>query len=328
MATGWPGWLDMIECQNLNKSFAGRQVIDDVSFQVAQGSVTALLGPNGAGKTTTMRMLSGFLTPDSGKAMLGGQCVQHHPHACQKTLGYLPEGAPAWAEMTPTSLFRFAGNVHRLSDEVMGTRLSWLKDALSLHDVMQQRFETLSKGFKRRVGFALALLHDPDVLILDEPTDGLDPNQKAEVRRLIQELAADKAVLVSTHLLEEVDAMCDRVIVLANGRVVANETPAALRQRAPDCGVFALSVPAAEQHQAETLLSSLGRVGEVNADSNEAHVELKLHAHEASLSVHDVWRALADEGVPVLALNKQAGSLDQVFHDLTQAKTTTSEAAS
>lgn len=315
----------MIECQNLTKAFSGRRVIDGVSFQVGKGSVTALLGPNGAGKTTTMRMLSGFLRPDSGKALLAGQCVHEHPNACQKTLGYLPEGAPAWAEMTPTGLFRFAANVHQLSDDAMHHRLAWLKEALSLHSVMEQRFETLSKGFKRRVGFALSLLHDPDVLILDEPTDGLDPNQKAEVRRLIKQLAADKAVLVSTHLLEEVDAMCDHVIVLANGQVVANETPAALRQRAADFGAFCVSVPLGDQSKAQTLLAPLGQMVTQAFDDR---ADVMVHAHDDALTASDLWRVLHEAQLTVLSLEKQAGSLDQVFHELTQPAASTKEKAS
>lgn len=224
----------MIEVQGLVKNYGGLRAVDGVSFQVRRGDVLGFLGPNGAGKSTTMKMITGFLRPDAGTAVVNGHDVTRDPLGVRRSLGYLAESAPAYPEMTVTEFLRFIAALRGYRDRVeQEARLRRVVGLCHLQGVLHQTIETLSKGFKQRVGFAQALLHDPPVLVLDEPTDGLDPNQKHEVRELIKGMAAAKAVILSTHILEEVEAICNRVIIISRGRVVVDETPAELRARQP-----------------------------------------------------------------------------------------------
>jgi ABC-2 type transport system ATP-binding protein len=223
----------LIEIDGLTKRFGRFTAVDRVSFNVAKGEVLGFLGPNGAGKSTTMRMLAGFMIPTAGTARICGHDVQSDGVAARRVLGFLPEGAPTYPEMAVTGFLRFCAEVRGFSGRELDRRVQAAIDRTQLQGVRLQPVETLSKGFKRRVGLAQALLHDPPVLVLDEPTDGLDPNQKFEVRRLIRAMAPEKAIVISTHILEEVDAVCTRAIIIAGGRVVADATPAELERRHP-----------------------------------------------------------------------------------------------
>ncbi len=223
----------MIKTQNLTKHFDGLVAVDDLSFSVEPGEVLGFLGPNGAGKSTTMRMLAGFITPTRGSGSVAGHDVVSDPLAAKAALGYLPEGAPHYGEMTVGGFLNFVADLRGLQGERRKQRLDYVIGRLQLENVHQQTIETLSKGFKRRVGLAQAIVHDPQVLILDEPTDGLDPLQKHEVRSLIGEIAREKTIVISTHILEEVDAVCTRAIIIARGKLVADDTPTGLRSRAP-----------------------------------------------------------------------------------------------
>jgi ABC-2 type transport system ATP-binding protein len=218
----------MIKTEHLTKRYESLTAVDDVTFTVSPGEVLGFLGPNGAGKTTTMRMLAGFITPTSGKASICGHDVETAPLAAKASLGYLPEGAPSYGEMTVRRFLEFIADVRQLEGTRRKERLDHVIDRLQLGKVLEQTIETLSKGFRRRVGLAQAIIHDPPVLILDEPTDGLDPNQKHEVRTLINDMARDKIIVISTHILEEVDAVCTRAIIIARGRIVADDSPAKL----------------------------------------------------------------------------------------------------
>lgn len=222
-----------IEIERLTKRFGGFTAVDDVSFAVRRGEVLGFLGPNGAGKSTTMRMLAGFMIPSVGTARIQGHDVQTDSVAARRLLGFLPEGAPTYPEMSVTQFLRFCARVRGFSGSELADRVDHALGLTTLQGVRLQPVETLSKGFKRRVGLAQALLHDPPVLVLDEPTDGLDPNQKHEVRGLIERMAPQKAIVISTHILEEVDAVCSRAIIIAGGRIVADATPAELEQRTP-----------------------------------------------------------------------------------------------
>ena len=222
-----------IEIDGLTKRFGTFTAVDNVSFQVRRGEVLGFLGPNGAGKSTTMRMLAGFMTPTAGTARIQGHDVQTDGVAARRVLGFLPEGAPTYPEMTVEGFLRFCARIRGFSGSELADRVDLAMQMTTLRGVRLQPVETLSKGFKRRVGLAQALLHNPPVLVLDEPTDGLDPNQKHEVRALIERMAPDKAIVISTHILEEVGAVCTRTIVIAGGRVVADATPAELEQRHP-----------------------------------------------------------------------------------------------
>ena len=223
----------MIKTQNLTKSYDGLLAVDDLTFSVEPGEVLGFLGPNGAGKSTTMRMLAGFITPTSGTGSICGHDVATDALAAKAVLGYLPEGAPHYGEMSVRSFLEFIADLRRLEGAHRKTRLDYVIGRLELEPVIAQTIETLSKGFKRRVGLAQAIIHDPKVLILDEPTDGLDPLQKHQVRTLIGEIAREKTIVISTHILEEVDAVCTRAIIVARGKLVADGTPEALKARAP-----------------------------------------------------------------------------------------------
>lgn len=221
----------MIEIEGLTKRYGRHTVVDKLSFSCGPGEVLGFLGPNGAGKSTTMKMVTGFVAPSSGTASVCGHDVQAETLAAQRHLGYLPEGAPLYAEMTPRQFLDFIADVRGLSGSERRRRLDEVIDLLHLEPVLQQATDTLSKGFKRRVGLAQAILHDPDVLVLDEPTDGLDPNQKHEVRELIRSMSAQKLIVISTHILEEVEAVCSRAIIIADGRLLVDDTPEALAAR-------------------------------------------------------------------------------------------------
>jgi ABC-2 type transport system ATP-binding protein len=224
----------MIEVRALVKTYGSKRAVDGVSFTVKRGDILGFLGPNGAGKSTTMKMITGFVRPDSGTALVDGIDVQEDPVAVKRKLGYLPENAPAYPEMTVSEFLGFIAEVRGFREPL--ARAAHVERAISLthlSGVRRQTIETLSKGYKQRVGFAQALLHDPPALILDEPTDGLDPNQKNEVRLLIKSMAVEKAVILSTHILEEVEAICTRLIVISRGRLVADEAPAAFLARKP-----------------------------------------------------------------------------------------------
>jgi ABC-2 type transport system ATP-binding protein len=223
----------MIEINQLTKRYGSLTAVDNITFQVSPGEVLGFLGPNGAGKSTTMKMITGFLAPTSGSVRVGGHDVESAPIAAKACMGYLPEGAPGYSEMSVRGFLDFIANVRELSGDRRRSRLDDVIGRLGLGSVLDQVIETLSKGFKRRVGLAQALLHDPPVLILDEPTDGLDPNQKHEVRTLINAMAKDKIIVISTHILEEVDAVCNRAIIIANGRILADDTPQNLAARSP-----------------------------------------------------------------------------------------------
>jgi ABC-2 type transport system ATP-binding protein len=223
----------LIEIQGLTKRFGAFTAVDNVSFTVRRGEVLGFLGPNGAGKSTTMRMLAGFMIPTAGTASIAGHDVQTQGVAARKALGFLPEGAPTYPEMAVESFLKFCARIRGFTGSELNDRVDHALQLTTLRGVRLQPVETLSKGFKRRVGLAQALLHDPPVLVLDEPTDGLDPNQKHEVRGLIETMAPHKAIVISTHILEEVDAVCSRAMIIARGRVVADATPAELMQQHP-----------------------------------------------------------------------------------------------
>ena len=221
----------MIRADALSKQYGAITAVDGISFRIEPGEVVGLLGPNGAGKTTTMRMCAGYLAPSAGRVEIHGFDLATQTLRARKTFGYLPEGAPLWGEMTPRTFLDFIADIRELRGGHRKQRIAEVAELLQLRSVFDQRIETLSKGFRRRVGLAQAILHDPPVLLLDEPTDGLDPNQKHEVRELIRGMSSDKIVVISTHILEEVEAVCSRAIIIAAGRLVADDTPAALAAR-------------------------------------------------------------------------------------------------
>ncbi len=229
----------MIEVKDLRRSFGPVVAVDGISFSVEKGQVLGLLGPNGAGKSTAMRMLACFLRPDSGTATIRGYDILQNPIEVRRSIGYLAENVPAYNEMTVGSFLNFICDVRQIKGKERKQALDRIVPMCSVESVYHQTIETLSKGYKRRVGLAQALIHDPDVLILDEPTDGLDPNQKYEVRKLISKMAKNKCIIISTHILEEVEAVCSRTIIIAKGRILVDSTPGQLKEKY-QCGLDAV----------------------------------------------------------------------------------------
>ena len=213
-----------IKIKSLTKSFGTIRAVRNVSFNVSHGEVLGFLGPNGAGKSTTMKMITGFLEPTSGTVEVNGHDVLENPLSVKRSIGYLPEGAPAYGEMTVKNFLNFIADIRQLNGAIRKKRLDEVIETINIGTVIDQSIETLSKGFKRRVGLAQAILHDPNILILDEPTDGLDPNQKHEVRNLIKKMSKEKAIIISTHILEEVDAVCTRAIIISSGELLFDGT--------------------------------------------------------------------------------------------------------
>src|SRR5918995_652935 len=254
------GSNSMIRIENLVKTFGPKRAVDGVSFNVERGEVLGFLGPNGAGKSTTMRMITGFMPPTSGKVTVGGHDVAESPLEAKRLIGYLPENAASYPDMTVHGFLEFAAELRGLSGSRKKQAVARVVERCFLEGVLRQSIDTLSKGYKHRTCLAQALIHDPEVLIMDEPTDGLDPNQKHEVRNLIRELGKDKAIIFSTHILEEVDAACTRAIIIDRGRIVANGTPEELRGMSELAGAVTLQARGATAER----LSELGRVEKLN----------------------------------------------------------------
>jgi ABC-2 type transport system ATP-binding protein len=305
----------MIKTEALTKRYGTLTAVDAVSFTASPGEVLGFLGPNGAGKTTTMRMLAGFITPTSGSASICGHDVDTDPLAARSCLGYLPEGAPAYGEMTVRVFLDFIADLRRLQGRGRA-RVDSAIERLQLQSVLNQTIETLSKGFRRRVGLAQAIMHDPPVLILDEPTDGLDPNQKHEVRTLINDMAGDKTVIISTHILEEVDAVCTRAIIIARGRIVADDTPHGLAARSRYHNAVSLQLSRPEQlNMARAAVAALPLVAAVEVNEREARVTA-LPRDGASLL--DALSALtSSQGIALKELHLESGRLDEVFRTIT-----------
>jgi len=221
----------MIKIQHLSKSFNGKLAVDDLSLEVGQGEVLGFLGPNGAGKSTTMRMITGFIPPTSGSISVCGFDVLKDPISAKRKIGYLPESAPSYQDMTVLSFLRFAADIRGLTGVARQTAVERVIELCQLQNVLRQTIDTLSKGFRQRTCLAQSLIHDPEVLILDEPTDGLDPNQKHDMRSLIREMGRTKSIIISTHVLEEVEAVCSRAVIISQGRIVAQGTPNEFKSR-------------------------------------------------------------------------------------------------
>lgn len=303
----------MIELKNLKKSYGALPAVKDISFQVEPGEVLGFLGPNGAGKSTTMRMITGYIEPTAGHISVLGHDVIANPLKAQRLIGYLPEGAPLYGEMTVADFLRFIAQVRGLNGDRLTRRLEQVTQQVALDNVLQQPVETLSKGFKRRVGLAQAIIHDPQVLILDEPTDGLDPNQKHDVRSLIQNLANDKIVIISTHILEEVEALCSRVVIIARGEIVADASPEELV--ATSRFHKSLFIRFSKVFDALAKLIQIDEVEEVERVDERSFV---LFTKEASLMLPKINALVQEQHWDVEELHMQRGRLDDVFRRLTK----------
>jgi ABC-2 type transport system ATP-binding protein len=310
----------MLEIRHLVKSFGPLVAVDDVSFTVPQGEVLGFLGPNGAGKSTTMKMITGFLAPSSGTAIICGCDIGTQPIAAKKHIGYLPEGAPAYPDMTPSDFLDFIARIRGFSGNEAQRRIGRVVEMIKIADVLHQPIETLSKGYKRRVGVAQALLHDPDVVILDEPTDGLDPNQKYEMRKIITAMRPQKAIIISTHLLEEVEAVCSRAMIIAHGRVLADGTPAELGERSRHHNAVRVAVTAGAGPNIRAELAGLPGVAAVETVADTEGEGLIVFPRAGRPVVAEIADLARDRSWAITSLRVERGRLDDVFREITTAQ--------
>jgi ABC-2 type transport system ATP-binding protein len=299
----------MIKIENLVKTFGAKRAVDDVSFTVERGEVLGFLGPNGAGKSTTMRMVTGFMPPTSGRVSIGGYDVTESPIEAKKLIGYLPENAASYPDMTVQAFLEFVAELRGLSGGARKKAVHRVVELCFLDAVLHQSIDTLSKGYRHRTCLAQALIHDPQVLIMDEPTDGLDPNQKHEVRNLIRELGSSKAIVFSTHILEEVDAACTRAIIIDRGRIVANGTPAELRGMSERAGAVVLQAQGASADK----LKQLGKVEELGG-AFRVYPSEKARPGDLAQAVIDL---VSRERWKVEGMYNEPGELDEVFRRIT-----------
>ncbi|MDB6054795.1 MAG: transporter related-protein [Verrucomicrobiales bacterium] len=313
----------MIKVQNLRKTFGPKVAVNGISFNVDKGEVLGFLGPNGAGKSTTMRMVTGFIPPTAGKITVGSFDIIEKPLEAKRLIGYLPENAPSYTDMTVHGFLSFCAEIRGLRGDAKKKAVSRAVEMCFLENVLYQSVETLSKGYRHRTCFAQSIIHDPEVLILDEPTDGLDPNQKHEIRTLIKRMGEKKAIIFSTHILEEVDAVCSRAIIIDRGQIVANGTPEELRSKSQSSGAVTVSV----QGSSSTLVAqqvgqlSLARKVSIVSETNGRAV-VRVTASEPSPD-HDLARSIADlarkEGWKLEELHTEEGRLDEVFRSITRS---------
>jgi ABC-type multidrug transport system, ATPase component len=303
----------MIETERLTRCYGPLIAVDSLTLRAEPGQVVGLLGPNGAGKSTAMRMIAGFLTPTTGTARVCGHDIRREPLAAKRALGYLPEGAPSYAEMTVREFLTFMIRVRGLDREVARRRFDEVVIRLELDDVLEAPIGTLSKGLRRRVGLAQAILHDPPVLMLDEPTDGLDPNQKHSVRMLIDAMARERTILISTHLLEEVHALCNRVAIIANGKLLADATPAELEARSRYHG--AVSFSAQGSGVSREMLARIPGVSMTEVDPLDGRVTVFPKPGQAILD--DVQALLREQNLRITEIQLEQGRLDEVFRQIT-----------
>lgn len=316
----------MIKVQNLVKLFGTKRAVDDVSFTVERGEVLGFLGPNGAGKSTTMRMITGFIPPTAGSITVGGFDVVEQGIPARRLIGYLPENAPAYTDMTVNGFLGFAAEIRGLGGDAKKRAIDRVVEMCFLETVRHQSVETLSKGYRHRTCFAQSIIHDPDVLVLDEPTDGLDPNQKHEVRQLIRRMGEKKAIIFSTHILEEVDAVCSRAIIIDRGRIVANGTPEQLRQRSEWAGAVTVRVSGVNGATLQQRLSGVPSVKRVAIlKEGASSVSARIYPKEGANGALAGAIATAIQGLNLQELHTEEGRLDEVFRSITMPDTAIQE---
>jgi len=312
----------MINVEKLTKSFGPKLAVDHITFTVAKGEVLGFLGPNGAGKSTSMRMITGYLPPSEGTVTIGGFDISENPLEAKRRIGYLPENAPIYSDMSVAGFLSFCAEMRGLYRAAKAEAIERVVEMCFLNRVMQQSVDTLSKGFRHRTCLAQALIHDPEVLILDEPTDGLDPNQKHEVRSLLRRLGTDKAIIFSTHILEEVEAACTRALIIDQGAIVAIGTPQELKARSPSAGNIVVTVNGAEKHSLVSQLESLATVSQcelLSAGDNQVMLRLtpkgQVLPELVALAGRSSWKV---ENIQI-----DEGRLDDVFRAITMPDTKT-----
>ena len=314
--------LKLIDANNLKKSFGDFVAVDNIDLSVNRGEVVGFLGPNGAGKSTTMKMLTGFLEPDSGDIFINNIDLKSHPLDAKQFIGYLPEGAPSYSDMEVSEFLSFVGKMRGINNKnILNSRLDDMANQINLKDVWNRPIETLSKGFKRRVGIAQALIHDPDILILDEPTDGLDPNQKHEMRNLIKTISKNKAIVISTHILEEVEAVCSRAVIIANGKLLANEKPVNLGKNLKQKSAF--SILLSNKINSTTLKEIKANLDYKNVEIEyvgKSSSKILIQVDEESLNLNKIIAQLKKQKLNVVEAFFVKPNLDEIFRKITQGE--------
>ena len=311
----------LINAKNLKKSFDQFIAVDKINLQVDRGEVVGFLGPNGAGKSTTMKMLTGFLEPDDGEIFINGIDLKSNPLKAKEYIGYLPEGAPSYSDMLVSDFLSFIGKMRGLSNKKLSSRLEEMADQINLKEMWDRPVETLSKGFKRRVGIAQALIHDPDILILDEPTDGLDPNQKHEMRNLIKKISKNKAIVISTHILEEVEAVCSRAIIIANGKLLANDTPQNLENKFLNKHTLSIKISDKINNVVSKELKASLQYEEIKIQKSDASTYIILVSDNKKVpNINTVLKQINKHKLNVIEANFQKVNLEKIFRTITTGK--------
>ena len=319
---------DMIKVENLKKAFGPKLAVNGISFTVERGEILGFLGPNGSGKSTTMRMITGFMPPTEGKATVGGYDVSRYPIHCKRRIGYLPENAPAYPDMTVESFIEFSARIRGLHGGRKRKAIEHVLELCFLKPVRHQSIDTLSKGYLHRTCFAQSIVHDPDILILDEPTDGLDPNQKHEVRSIIKRMGERKAIIFSTHILEEVEAVCSRAIIIDAGRIVADGTPGELKLKAPDACSVLVRLHNVDKDEARALIAGLAPVDRVLVLEEGEILTLKVHpTGTENMLAPEIHDRIRQKGWRLIELRTEEGRLDEVFRSITRSDTEAKQAA-
>ena len=308
----------LINATNLKKSFDQFIAVDNIDLSVSRGEVVGFLGPNGAGKSTTMKMLTGFLEPDNGEIFINNINLKSDPLKAKGYIGYLPEGAPSYSDMIVADFLSFIGKMRGLSHNYLSNRLEEMANQINLKEMWNRPIETLSKGFKRRVGIAQALIHDPDILILDEPTDGLDPNQKHEMRNLIKRISTNKAIVISTHILEEVEAVCSRAVIIANGKLLANDTPKNLENKFLNKNTLSIKVSNKINNVVSKDIKSLIKYDDVKIQKTDISGHTILVSDNKKVpNLNTVLKQINKLKLDVIEANFQKVSLEEIFRKIT-----------
>ncbi len=308
----------LINATNLRKSFDQFIAVDNIDLSVSRGEVVGFLGPNGAGKSTTMKMLTGFLEPDNGEIFINNINLKSDPLKAKEYIGYLPEGAPSYSDMIVEDFLSFIGKMRGLNDSSLRNRLEEMANQINLKEMWNRPIETLSKGFKRRVGIAQALIHDPDILILDEPTDGLDPNQKHEMRNLIKRISTNKAIVISTHILEEVEAVCSRAVIIANGKLLANDTPKNLENKFLNKNTLSIKVSNKINNIISKDIKSLIKYDDVKIQKTDMSTHTILVSDNKKVpNLNTVLKQINKLKLDVIEANFQKISLEEIFRTIT-----------
>jgi len=314
--------LKLIDAKNLKKSFGEFTAVDNIDLNVQRGEVVGFLGPNGAGKSTTMKMLTGFLEPDSGDILINNIDLKSEPLKAKEFIGYLPEGAPSYSDMEVSEFLSFIGKMRGINNnQLLNARLDEMANQINLKEVWNKPIETLSKGFKRRVGIAQALIHDPDILILDEPTDGLDPNQKHEMRNLIKTISSNKAIVISTHILEEVEAVCSRVIIIANGKLLANETPESLGNNLMQNNILSITTTSKINNATLKNIKSTLNYSNIKLEPlSKTSSKILINGKDKTIDLNKIVTQLKKHKITVTEAGLLKPNLDEIFRKITQGK--------